>query len=418
MSRFTFKLPDIGEGVVEGEIVAWHIKPGDTIAEDAPLVDVMTDKATVTIPSVVDGKVLETNGSVGELVAVGSELVVIETSGDAPVQTEEQTEQAEPVSAGAIASTSSTVATTEVKSTTSGNSTSTVHRAVDEKPIASPAVRRRARERGIDLFHVTGSGRGGRILDADLESFLTASSHSGPSRQKRTGIVEVPVVGLRRRIAEKMAQSKRTIAHFSYFEEVDITELEALRQHLNSTEYPGEHEIKLTYIPFVMLALAKAVHQFPQCNAHYDDESQTVIRHQPLHLGIATQTERGLYVPVVRHVEALDVWQAASEVIRLAQAARDNTATSEELSGSTFTLTSLGKMGGLGATPIINHPEVGILGLHKAEERAVVCDGQIVIRRMMNLSSSFDHRVVDGADGAALVQSVKRMLENPATIFV
>ncbi len=413
MSRFTFKLPDIGEGVVEGEIVAWHVQPGDAIAEDQPIVDVMTDKATVTIPSIVDGKILETNGEVGKMVAVGSDLVVIETAGDVPTEDEGHAEKEQPVAAGVSSSAAAAPPTTS-----NGNGARTVSRPAGEKPVASPAVRRRARERGIDLFQVSGSGRGGRIVDEDLDLFASGRSGGGPQRQKRTGTKDVPVVGLRRRIADKMAVSKRTIPHFAYFEDVDITELEALRKHLNSPDYPGGDDVKLTYIPFVMLALAKALHQFPHCNAHYDDQQQVVKQYEAVHLGIATQTDRGLYVPVVQHVESLDLWQAAKEVTRLAAAARDNKATSAELSGSTFTVTSLGKMGGLGATPIINHPEVGILGIHKAEERAVVRDGQIVIRRMMNLSSSFDHRVVDGADGAALVQAVKQMLENPATIFI
>ncbi len=416
MSRFTFKLPDIGEGVVEGEIVAWHVQPGDAIAEDAPIVDVMTDKATVTIPSVVDGKILETNGTVGEMVAVGSELVVIETSGESPVE-DEPSQQAEPANVAVVSSTAVKQAPAESKPLIGPNGAS-ARRSDGARPIASPAVRRRARERGIDLGNVSGTGRGGRIVDADLEMFAAGTATPAASRQRRSGTTEVPVVGLRRRIADKMATSKRTIPHFAYFEDVDITELESLRQYLNSAEYQGDHEVKLTYIPFVMLALAKALQRHPQCNAHYDDQRQVVTQHAAVHLGIATQTDRGLYVPVVQHVEAMDVWLAAKEVVRLAQAARDNTATSSELSGSTFTLTSLGKMGGLGATPIINYPEVGIIGLHKAEERAVVRDGKIVIRRMMNLSSSFDHRVVDGADGAALVQTVKRLLENPATIFV
>lgn len=414
MPRFTFKLPDIGEGVVEGEIVAWHVQPGDPITEDAPLVDVMTDKATVTIPSIVDGTILETNGKVGEMAAVGRDLVVIETAGEVPKEDE---------AGGHAAASHSSAATAQsgAKAPAAGktsNGATAVRRAPGEKPVASPAVRRRARERGIDLFQVSGSGRGGRIVDTDLDAFTSRRSSSGPSREKRTGVKEIQVVGLRRRIADKMANSKRSIPHFSYFEDVDVTELEELRQHLNSPEYPSDHDIKLTFLPFVMLALVKALRQFPQCNAHYDDDAQIVRQHEAVHLGIATQTDRGLYVPVVRHAESLDLWQSAQEVARLAQAARSNTATSEELSGSTFTLTSLGKVGGLGATPIINHPEVGILGLHKAEDRAVVRDGQIVIRRMMNFSSSFDHRVVDGADGAALVQAVKRMLENPATIFV
>ncbi len=233
---------------------------------------------------------------------------------------------------------------------------------------------------------------------------------------KRTDVTEVKVVGLRRKIAEQMTISKSTIPHFSYFEEVDVTELEALRQVLNASR--DESQPKLTYLPFIMLALSRIMPEHPECNANYDDQGGVVARHGAVHIGIATQTDRGLYVPVVKHVEAMDAWQAAAEMQRVASAARDGTASLEDLTGSTFTITSLGRDGGLGATPIINHPEVAILGVHKARDMPVVRDGQIVVRRIMNLSSSFDHRVVDGADGAALVQHLRRMLEHPALIFM
>ena len=246
---------------------------------------------------------------------------------------------------------------------------------------------------------------------------MTSSSPAAvPRGVKRTSTEEVPVIGLRRKIAENMAESKRSIPHFSYFEEVDVTELEALRQHLNATK--ADDQPKLTYLPFIMLALSKIMPDHPECNAHYDDEANVVTRHGAVHLGIATQTDRGLYVPVVKHVESMDVWTAAAEMQRVSGAARSGSAALEDLSGSTFTITSLGRDGGLGATPIINKPEVGILGVHNAKDRAVVKDGNIVIRRIMNLSSSWDHRVVDGHDGASLVQLVKSYLEHPATIFM
>ena len=287
------------------------------------------------------------------------------------------------------------------------------------RALASPAVRQRARESGIELSSVSGSGPAGRITHADLDSWKDAGSPvaaAGPSRTALTGVTEVPVIGLRRKIAESMTASYSTIPHFSYFEEVDITDLETLRVHLNSNRTDGQP--KLTYLPFIMQGLVKALGENPVCNALYDDEKGVVARHDAIHLGIATQTDRGLYVPVVKHVESQDIWASASEMQRVSQAARDGTAGLDELSGSTFTITSLGRMGGLGATPIINKPEVGILGVHNAVDTPVVRNGQIVIRKMLRLSSSWDHRVVDGWDGAVLVQRLKTLLENPATIFM
>jgi len=287
-----------------------------------------------------------------------------------------------------------------------------------KRPLASPAVRRRAREAGVDLAGIQGSGPGGRISHDDMDTFLQGGGRLAAVQrgQKRTGTTEVPVIGLRRKIAAKMAESKSRIPHFSYLEEIDITELESLRQHLNAKR-SGDMP-KLTYLPFLMQALVKALQQHPECNALYEEERNTVVRHDAVHIGIATQTEDGLMVPVIRHAEARDVWDCAREMRRVSQAARDKTATSEELSGSTITITSLGAQGGLGATPIINHPEVAIIGVHKAEERAVVRDGAIVVRRMMNLSGSFDHRIVDGYNGAQMMQTLKQRLEHPATIFM
>ena len=420
MGIFAFKLPDIGEGVVEGEVVEWMVSVGDTVKEDDPILSVMTDKATVEIPSPTDGVVKSIVGEPGTILAVGQVCIEFETDGEgtpveeAPEPVEEVVEEAkpeptpEPETAPEPAPAAPAPAPTPV-----------VVAAPGARPLASPAVRQRARESGIDLTTVAGSGPAGRITHGDLDSWKEAGSPvaaAGPSRSAKTGTTEVPVIGLRRKISESMTESYTTIPHFSYFEEVDITHLEELRVHLNSTRAEGQP--KLTYLPFIMQALVKALGENPVCNALFDDEKGVVTRHDAVHLGIATQTDRGLYVPVVKHVEAQDIWQSASEMQRVSQAARDGTAGLGELTGSTFTITSLGRMGGLGATPIINKPEVGILGVHNAVDTPVVRNGQIVIRKMLRLSSSWDHRVVDGWDGAMLVQRLKTLLENPATIFM
>ena len=285
--------------------------------------------------------------------------------------------------------------------------------------MASPAVRKKAREGGIDLNTINGSGPGGRITHSDLETWVSAGAPvaaAGPTRTALSGVKEIPVIGLRRKIAEQMSKSYSNIAHFSYFEEVDVTNLEELRSHLNDNR--NESQPKLTYLPFIMQALVKSLSQHPQCNAHYLDEEEKVLQYEAINLGIATQTEKGLFVPVVKNVEAQDIWESANELKRVSQAARDGKASLDELQGSTFTITSLGRMGGLGATPIINHPEVGILGVHNAKEEAVVINGRIEVRRIMRLSSSWDHRVVDGWDGAMLIQTLKKFLEHPATIFM
>ena len=418
MGKQVFKLPDIGEGVVEGEVVQWHVAAGDAVTEDDPIVDVMTDKATVTIPSPVTGVVTSLSGDVGDMVAVGSTLVEFDSDADAAPASEPEAEpEAEssptppPAPEPAADPTPAPAAAKPAPAPTAASS----------RVLASPAIRRRAREAGVDLSQVRGSGPAGRVRHADLDAYIAADgavTGAAPSSYstKRTDVTEVKVVGLRRKIAEAMTISKSTIPHFSYFEEVDVTELEALRQVLNASR--DENQPKLTYLPFIMLALSRIMPEHPECNAHYDDQGGVVARHGAVHIGIATQTDRGLYVPVVKHVEAMDAWQAAAEMQRVASAARDGTASLEDLTGSTFTITSLGRDGGLGATPIINHPEVAILGVHKARDMPVVRDGQIVVRRIMNLSSSFDHRVVDGADGAALVQHLRRMLEHPALIFM
>ena len=424
MARKAFKLPDIGEGVVEGEIVTWHVEVGSPVSEDDAIVDVMTDKSTVTIPSPYSGTIVALNGEVGDMVAVGAVLVEFESAGESGSEPEASPEpvEAEPSEEAVPEAPKTEEKEEESRSpqptTPAVTPTATAPRAANSTVLASPAVRRRARETGIDLSMVVGSGRGGRIQQSDLDAALATggSSPSAPRSVKRVGTREMKVVGLRRKIAEQMVISTSSIPHFSYFEEVDVTALEELRQLLNSGRVEGQP--KLTYLPFMMLALSKAFERHKKCNAVFDDESGVVTEHDAVNLGIATQTDRGLYVPVVKHVEAMDVWQAATEMQRVTGSARDGTATLDDLSGSTFTITSLGRDGGLGATPIINHPEVGILGVHKARDMPVARSGSIVIRRIMNLSSSWDHRIVDGADGAALVQDLKKMLENPALIFM
>ena len=434
MGNFVFKLPDIGEGVVEGEVVQWHVSVGDSVSEDDPIVDVMTDKATVTIPSPVSGVISSLSGDVGDMIAVGSSLMEIDSDGEGTGQEEEETEERAAVSDPAPSQVPEPAPAPEApKPAPAPEAPKPAPAPEAPKPapsqiqpqtgrvLASPAVRKRARENDVDLSNVRGSGPAGRIRHADLDAFIAAGgavSGAPPMAYsvKRTEVTPVKVVGLRRKISEQMSLSKSRIPHFSYFEEVDITELENLRLVLNSTKH--ENQPKLTYLPFIMLALAKIMPDHPECNAHFDDEAGVVNRNAAVYLGIATQTERGLYVPVVKHVESMDIWKTAAEMQRVSGSARDGSASLDELTGSTFTITSLGKEGGLGATPIINHPEVAILGVHKAREMPVARNGAVVIRRIMNLSSAFDHRVVDGADGASLIQHLKRMLENPALIFM
>ena len=425
MGNFVFKLPDIGEGVVEGEVVQWHVSVGDSVSEDDPIVDVMTDKATVTIPSPVSGVISSLSGDVGDMIAVGSSLMEIESEGEGGGQAAEDAEVQEPVPdpdpPKAPEPAPAPKAPEPAPAPKAPEPAPSESQSQTGRVLASPAVRKRARENDVDLSNVRGSGPAGRIRHADLDAFIAAGgavSGAPPMAYslKRTEVTPVKVVGLRRKISEQMSLSKSRIPHFSYFEEVDITELENLRQILNSTR--DETQPKLTYLPFIMIALAKIMPDHPECNAHFDDEAGVVNRNAAVNLGIATQTDRGLYVPVVKHVESMDIWKTASEMQRVSGSARDGSASLDELTGSTFTITSLGREGGLGATPIINHPEVAILGVHKAREMPVARNGAIVIRRIMNLSSAFDHRVVDGADGASLIQHLKRMLENPALIFM
>jgi 2-oxoisovalerate dehydrogenase E2 component (dihydrolipoyl transacylase) len=427
MGDYIFKLPDIGEGVVEGEIVSWHVKVGDSINEDDEIVDIMTDKATVTIPSPTDGIVTELSGEVGDMVAVGSTLVTFSTDGTENKVVEEKLEPEvipEPAVEEKIVETAviENKLPPQPKAKPKIKETKIVNTLKENiRILASPAVRRRARDADLDLSLVSGSGPAGRVRHADLDVYIAAGgtvTGAPPTSYstKRTETNQIKIVGLRRKIAEQMVKSKFSIPHFSYFEEIDVTELEELRQMLNASRNEGQP--KLTYLPFIMMALAKIMPSHQECNAHYDDDNNIVTQHSAIHLGIATQTDRGLFVPVVKHVEAMDIWQSAAEMQRVSGAARNGTASLDDLSGSTFTITSLGRDGGLGATPIINHPEVSILGIHKAREMPVVKDGEIVVRRIMNVSSSFDHRIVDGANGAALVQALKRMLQHPALIFM
>ena len=427
MGKFEFKLPDIGEGVVEGEIVEWMVAVGDTVKEDDPILSVMTDKATVEIPAPCDGVVASIVGEAGDILPVGGVCIVFDVDGEGNAS-----EASEPVAEEAPAVEEKAEPVVEEKAPepaptpapAAPAAAAPVARAAGTKALASPAVRQRARAANIDLQLVAGSGPAGRISHADLDRHIAGGAASatptmpmgGVAKVARNGTEDIKVIGLRRKIADGMMSSYSTIPHFSYFEEVDVTELESLRQHLNATRPEGAP--KLTYLPFIMQALVKALAQRPECNALYDDEAGVVTRHEAINLGIATQTDRGLYVPVVKHVEAMDIWQSAAEMGRVTQATRDGKAGVDDLTGSTFTITSLGRLGGLGATPIINKPEVGILGVHNAKDRAVVKDGHVVVRRIMNLSSSWDHRVVDGHDGASLVQLVKSYLEHPATIFM
>jgi 2-oxoisovalerate dehydrogenase E2 component (dihydrolipoyl transacylase) len=376
----------------------------------------MTDKATVTIPSGIDGRIISTHGEVGQTVAVGSELVSFDTS---PVLAAAVVGDEAASSARQRKVVVAQAAPEEPATVPMPQRITTPVAPPELAPLASPAVRRRAREMHVDLGHVPGSGPNGRITHGDIDVFLRtefAPAPTGPRKTPGSHTTEVHLAGLRRRIAEKMGVSSSEIPHFTYLEEVDITELESLRTHLNSHRTDGQP--KLTYLPFIMLSVTKALARFPQLNAHYEDKREVITRFEAVHLGIATQTDRGLCVPVVRHAEAMDLWQAAREMRRITEAARNQSIARNDLTGSTFTVTSLGSMGGLAATPIINHPEVAILGINKAIDRPVVHKGQIAIRRMVNLSGSFDHRVVDGADGAIFIQCIKEYLEHPATIFI
>lgn len=440
MGIHVIKMPDIGEGIAEVELVMWHVKEGDAVTEDMILADVMTDKATIEIPSPVHGKVAKLGGAAGQVMAVGSDLIHIEVEGEGNLRPGAAQPAAAPAAAPAkaaapapapaaapapavamapaepVAKASAAPAAAKPAASVRGGAP----RADGGKPLASPAVRQRAWDMGIELQFVTGTGPAGRIMHEDLDAHAASGAPQAGGADtryvERNDEREIPLIGLRRKIAQKMADSKRRIPHFAYVEEVDVTELEALRVRLN--EKWGKERGKLTVLPLLMRAVVLALRDFPQMNARFDDEAGVVTQHDAVHLGVATQTDAGLMVSVLRHAEARDMWSCAAETSRLANAARTGKATREELSGSTITISSLGPLGGIVTTPVINHPEVAIIGVNKIVERPMVRNGQVVIRKMMNLSSSFDHRVVDGMDAAEFIQSIRALLECPAMLFV
>jgi 2-oxoisovalerate dehydrogenase E2 component (dihydrolipoyl transacylase) len=423
MGTHVIKMPDIGEGIAEVELSVWHVKVGDLVVEDQVLADVMTDKAMVDIPSPVHGKVISLGGVPGEVMAVGSILISIEVEGAGNVK---ESAQPAPVKEAPVAApkVEAVVESKPVAATAAPRAAVCqglmVAREADDRPLASPAVRKHALDLGIQLRLVRGSGPAGRVLHEDLDAYLAqgqsnASTVSSAYAQ-RNDDEQIPVIGMRRKIAQRMQDATQRAAHFSYVEEIDVTAVEELRAHLN--EKHGATRGKLTLLPFLVRALVVALRDFPQINARYDDEAQVITRLGAVHVGIATQADIGLMVPVVRHAEARSLWDNASEISRLATAARNGKASRDELSGSSITLTSLGALGGIVSTPVLNLPEVAIVGVNKIVERPMVVKGQIVIRKMMNLSSSFDHRVVDGMDAAQFIQAVRGLLEQPATLFV
>jgi len=401
MGSYSFKLPDLGEGIVESEVLIWHVSIGDVVAEDDPLADVQTDKAIVEVTAPVAGRIVALGCAAGEVLAVGAELVCFEVDGEAPEATAsnvgEPPAKPEAKHGGATSLAGSGPAFQQV--------------------LASPSLRKRARELDVNLADVPGSGPKGRISHQDFEAFLAAGGELAVRGvQPRQTTREVKLSGMRRVIACKMQESKRNIPHYSYIEEVDVTELEALRVHLNANR--EEQQPKLTLLPFLMLALVRILPRFPHCNARFDDSVEVLTEYDAVHAGVATMTGTGLMVPVVKHCESLNIWQAADEVGRLSSLVRDGKAAPAEISGSTITITSLGAIGGIATTPIINAPETSIIGVNKMQERPAIRNGQVVARTMMNLSASFDHRIVDGYDGAQLVQALKGKLENPGAIFV
>ena len=446
MGHRVIKMPDIGEGIAEVELITWKVEVGGPVAEDQVVAEVMTDKAMVEIPSPVAGTVVSLGGKPGQMMAVGSELIRLEVDGAgnasaasapaaaAAAEPVAAPKAAAPAAAPATAAEPAPVATPAkaaaasapacaAKQDARGAVTNGVLNA-GEAPLASPAVRRRAWDLGIELRYVPATGPGGRILQADLDAYAAAGGKAQPvggsagssSYARRTGEQQVPIMGLRRKIAQKMQQSWSTIPHITYVEEIDVTEVEALRAKLN--ERWAKERGKLTLLPLLARAVVLAARDFPQMNARFDDQANIVTRYEGVQLGIATQSEVGLSVPVVAHAESLDLWQTATEIARLATAVRVGKATREELSGSTITISSLGAVGGVVSTPIINHPEVAIVGVNRIIERPMLREGQVVARKLMNLSSSFDHRIVDGMDAAEFVQAIRTRLETPALLFV
>ncbi len=432
--NFVFKLPDVGEGTAEAELVGWHVKVGDTVSEDQLLAEVMTDKATVELTSPVAGTVVALHGEAGQQLAVGGPLVSFNVAGkgnqgEAPPPSNPAPQASVPLTGGQTASVSSPLRGEgdHPKPKAKDGGGAPVQRTLstrNERPLASPAVRNRARDLGIALQFVPGSGPAGRIEHGDLDAYVASGGHtpSAPGASasstyaKAEGTTETRIIGLRRKIAEKMAESVRRIPHITYVEEIDVTALEELRAHLNATR--KKDQPKLNVLPFIARAIVVALRDQPTINSHYDDEAGVLTTHAAVHLGIAAQTPNGLMVPVVRNAEARDLYDTALEIARVSGAAKDGSAKRDELSGSTITITSLGTLGGVVHTPIINHPEVAVVGPNKIAERVVVKDGQMVVRKMMNLSSSFDHRIVDGHDAAVFVQRIKGLLEHPATLWM
>jgi len=421
MGLLKIKMPDVGEGITEAEIVEWNVAVGELVREDDVLGAVMTDKATVEIPSPVDGKIASIDGAVGEMTPVGATIITIETAGDVPAA-ESDEPQARPKetvpepAAGAAPSPQAPVAAKEgpppLQTVAWGPP-----RPPGEKPLAAPSVRRRAMEAGVPLAFVRGTGPAGRILHGDLDAYLSGyAAPAAAAKAPDTSVKEVKVIGLRRRIAERLQDAKQRIPHITYVDEVDVTEVESLRARLNADRAPGR--AKLTLLPFIMLAMTRAIKAHPKLNAHFDDGDGVIRQFGAVHMGMAVQTPTGLVVAVVRHAETRDIWDLAAESQRLAAAARDGSITRDELSGSTITLTSLGPLGGIVSTPVINSPEVAIVGVNKIVVRPVYENNGFVPRKMMNLSSSFDHRVIDGWDAAEFIQHIRASLENPATLFM
>jgi 2-oxoisovalerate dehydrogenase E2 component (dihydrolipoyl transacylase) len=446
MSRYVFKMPDLGEGTVSAEVVAWHVKPGDLVQEDQVMCEVMTEKAAVEMPAPVTGRILSISGEPGDMVAVGSELVVFDTDATSAAAGAEPAAKTPPpapavpltppashqrratdaANRGADERREVAAAATPAASPDGNGANGNGAHKGGGRIMASPASRRRAAEAGLDLSTVAGTGPAGRIAPGDIDSALAAGAARGAppsmnarantSREARNGTEEVKIIGLRRVIAERLTESARSIPQYSYVEECDVTRLEALRKHLNDRRPASAPP--LTFLPFIVAALARVLGKFPQCNALYDAARGVLVKHNAVHVGIATQTPQGLKVPVVRNAESRALHDLAAEIRRVSEAARNNKSPREELTGSTITVTSLGKLGGIASTPMINMPEVAIIGINKAIDRAVVVDGQVTVRLMMNLSSSFDHRFVDGYDAASMIQALKDLIEQPATIFI
>ena len=439
MGIYVIRVPDIGEGIAEVELVAWHVALGESVKEDQPVADVMTDKASVEIPCHVHGKVIALGAAVGQMISVGAELIRLEVEGEGNLKEDAAPAQATAPATQIAAATAEKSKQSDTKASENiaipavqapkQASTPTARPAArapvaqarkeGERPLAAPSVRRRALDMGVDLRLVHGSGPAGQISHADLEAFAAGQGPvlgGNPQYVERHGEEAIPVIGLRRKIAQKMQEAKRRIPHFSYVEEVDVTELEQLRQQLNKIH--GATRGKLTLLPFLARAMVLALRQFPQINARYDDDAGVVTRFEAVHLGIAAQTDGGLMVPVLRHAESLDLWASAAGIARVAEGAKTGKLGREELTGSTITLTSLGALGGIVSTPVINHPEVAIVGVNRMVERPMLKNGQVVARQLMNLSSSFDHRVVDGMDAAQFIQAIRALLETPALLFV